>query len=262
MFRYAAALIFLALVAGLSACENTTAPPTGAAALPYFQILKHYDTTNLVGVVVIKRYDKHVLARGSSGAFEEYSEVYAHADATFSDGGCRGADVQQIAINSLVLQRSGVGTYYSGNLDDLHLRPDSGSNFVRVTELAGSNYGSLSDSVTFLRPPKIESVRFLDTLPRQGMLHITWSGNGKGFVSAEIEGIAPDGIHSWAVGYASDFLPNAGEAELKIEPRQLTEKLASLSLTQYEPIFRTLSSGKRVCFLLAATNEITVNVKP
>jgi hypothetical protein len=221
-------------------------------------IIAAYDTSNLVGVVQLYHESQSTLEPNSSGTLVNYTATLGWGNAFMANASGNPRDIVDVTVNAGQFNHAGLGSYGYPN-QDLAVYTGGGT-YNKVRVVGDSIFGSKRDSLTFGSPVALTNITRGQNISRDSVVHLTWSGNGSGYVQVGI--LARDTITD-AVGKGSWvglFATNSGSINMTFQPVQLKKGLADVVIMQFEPKFITLSSGKRVCILCESRHVVSVYI--
>ena len=231
---------------------------SGGTGVSIADILGAYDTSNLVGVVQLYREADLTLEPNASGTLINYTATLGWGNAFTADSLGNPADIEDVTVNAGEFNHVATGSY-GYPAQDLDIYTD-GSTLNKVRFVGYSPFGSDKDSMTFGSPITLTNVARGQNISRDSIIHLTWSGNGTGYVQVGI--LVRDTVTD-AVGkgyWVGKFANNSGSTDLVFQPEQLRKGLADVVIMQFEPKFVTLSSGKRVCILCETRHLVSVYI--
>lgn len=231
------------------------------------EIIANWDNGNLTGVISIRKQNRNdyvILTHQGVQQKDSYDgwEATSYAGLFSNYSASSAINVLDFAINAMDMQRYAKGAYSIANYMDFEANFGGGQNIIYIEPK--DNFPGLIDSVIFDNELIISNVSRDDTIRRSDDVTINWTGgatNGKVKVDFTITDGFADGLDDDNTGF-SYYCDNTGTAKLFSSLLSSLENdgCYNLTVTSYEPVYRTLSNGKQILIIGESSHRVTVNL--
>lgn len=236
----------LSLVGGITGIPNVD------------DFINYYDQSDVIGIVLLESRKLDVSFNGNTHSGMELNGSAIFANNTRTEKVSAG---QSIIINGIPLVESSAGVYRNSTEYALVLNYVSNNNKAVIE---GSS-AIPTDSSTFQIPSPITitNISLNQNISKSSNLVINWTGGATNQL-AQLRVITSDGsnlpVGSVAGIYRMYSNHNNTLTLSSSDLNSLVNGNNKLELMTYYPIYRTLSNGKKVCYISKYVHEITVNI--
>lgn len=232
---------------------------TSATNIPSVNdFLDIYDQSELTGIVILQT-KKYNVSNGSL----TYNGTETNGNAIFLNNSRtnKATAGQSVIINANPIVEYSKGIYKNSTENELTYNYGADNKIV----IAGSGeYPSDTTTFTMTTPIEISNVTFNQNISKSQNLTINWTGGTSGQL-AQVNIIINDPINLPVNTTAGIYkkIDNHNRS-ITLSAQELTSSLVNglnhIELITYQPTYKTLSNGKKVCYMTMLIHEIDVNV--
>jgi hypothetical protein len=264
------------LVFSLNACkekgtivsESTYSIPTTLGGYSLDQVLRKYDLSSVDGYITLAQQERDGMSKSSTGEINVYNGIEYVAEAVMMDNSGAKLDAGAILINGMQLEKLELGHFLSFATKPLSV--SFGSSMNRVIIEAGANVPRHQDSVNFAEASIITNLSRGQKLRADTGFIVTWNNSTSGsWYEVDMTTYFKDATSAEEMAKDSTRLKSirryfsSTNSVTMPDPRTLGFKsyrtgLADIRVTKYEPIFKTMSNGRKICLLGISSSTRTV----
>lgn len=236
----------LSLVGGMTGIPNVD------------DFINYYDQSDVIGIVLLESRKLDVSFNGSTynGTELNGSAIFANSSRT-----SKVSAGQSVNVNGTPLVESSPGVYR--NSTEYNLVLNYGATNNKAVIIGSSAIPTDSSMFQFPSPITITNVTLNQNISKANNLTINWTGGASNQL-AQLRLITSDGsllpVGSVA-GIYRKYPNHTNTLTLTTTDLQsLVNGSNKLELMTFYPVYRTLSNGKKVCYMSKYVHEITVNI--
>lgn len=236
----------LSLVGGMTGIPNVD------------DFINYYDQTDVIGIVLLETRKLDVSFNGNTynGTELNGSAIFANSSRT-----SKVSAGQSVNVNGTPLVESSPGVYR--NSTEYSLILNYGANNNKAVIQGSTSIPTDSSTFQFPNPITITNISLNQNISKANNLTINWTGGASNQL-AQLRLITSDGSLlpiGTVTGIYRMFPNHSNTLTLTTSDLQsLVNGRNKLELMTYYPVYKTLSNGKKVCYMSKYVHEINVNI--